>query len=167
MVNGHQTKSRGVVRHFRSINLDKTEVYTFRVQVKCSVEGEEVTDETTILMRSGSEHELDFRPAFASEEIQEEQSADQEQDLADTVVRLHVPPGSIVSLAGNTMKGDGELRTFNTVSLKQGEVSPNYVIRVEMEVDGQTRAHERVVSIVGGTEVDYHFQFESDRLASR
>ena len=65
------------------------------------------------------------------------------------------------------MKGDGELRTFNTVSLKQGEVSPNYVIRVEMEVDGQTRAHERVVSIVGGTEVDYNFQFESDRLASR
>jgi uncharacterized protein (TIGR03000 family) len=167
VVNGHLTKSKGEVRYFRSVDLDAGEIYTYRVQVSYSLNGEERNDEAVIRLEAGTQHQLDFRPNLVSEKSSDDDQESEEVDYADTIVRVHVPQGSVVSLGGNSTSGTGELRTFKTESLRVGQVWQDYVIRVESEIDGEFITQEKTVSIIGGTESDYHFDFTASKLAAR
>ncbi len=167
VVNGHLTKSKGEVRHFRSVDLDAGEVYTYRVQISYSLDGEERNDEAVIRLKAGTQHQLDFRTNLVSEKSSEDDQESEEVDYSNTIVRVHVPQGSVVSLGGNSTSGTGALRTFKTESLRVGQVWQDYVIRVESEIDGEFVTQEKTVSIIGGTESDYHFDFTARKLAAR
>lgn len=167
IVNGHLTKSKGETRYFRSVDLDVGEVYTYRVQVSYSLDGEDLNDEEVVRLKAGTQHHLDFRQNLVSGKASEDEQEKEEIDYADTIVRVHVPNGAIVSLGGNPTKSTGELRTFTTSSLRSGQVWQEYVIQVESEIDGQLVTQEKTVSITGGTEADYYFDFTTSKLAVR
>ena len=167
-VNGQATTSKGNLRHFRSINLGEDEVYTYRIEVSYVVDGIEMTDQAVVKMQAGTNHQLDFQKTLVKENPVDDTGDEEEpKDLSDTIVRIHVPDGAIVSLDGQSTKSVGSMRTFKTASLQAGEVWDDYLIRVEAEVNGGTVIQERFVKIVGGTESDHHFDFTMSSLASR
>ena len=120
-------------------------------------------------MNAGSDHELDFRPSFMKDNPTKE-TVDQQSETEDevnTIVRLHVPDDALVFLADRSTESSGAVRTFKTQSVKAGEVWKDYTIRVEWNENGKKIRKEKKVSIVGGTEADFHFSQETNQLASR
>lgn len=169
VINGHETKSTGETRHFRSVNLDSEETYSYRVVVYLSEGGVDHREEALIQMNAGSDHELDFRPSFMKDNPTKE-TVDQQSETEDevnTIVRLHVPDDALVFLADRSTESSGAVRTFKTQSVKAGEVWEDYTIRVEWNENGKKIRIEKKVSIVGGTEADFHFSQETNQLASR
>lgn len=167
LINDQVTKSTGAVRYFKSINLNEDEIYTYRVKVLYSVNGSEKTEHAMIKMRAGTEHRLDLRPSQTSDLSSEKPKSKNDVNFVNTVVRVHVPEGAQVLLAGKSTQSVGMVRTFKTLSLRQGEIWNDYAIRVQVDIDGERLTEDRNISIIGGTEVDYHFDFGNPKFASR
>ena len=167
IVNGIATESTGPVRHFSSVNLDEDKIYTYKIEVTYAINGLPRTEEASVKMRAGSNHELGFGTNLTSEVSDDSAEGAGEAGKSDTIVRVHVPEGARVLLAGKATESEGPIRTFKTLSLENGEIWNDYLIRVDVDIDGETVSKERLIKIVGGTESDYHFEFPAAMLATR
>ena len=157
-VNGHPTKSDGKIRQFMSRGLKDGFVYTYVVQVSYDLGGEEKTDSKSIKLRAGDIERVVFeKPVVAKKTAVE----------PITVVKLHVPAGAEVSLAGNPTKGSGEVRTFRTKQLKEGQQWKDYTVRVTANVNGRAVSRERTIDVKAGSTTELTFDFDSEEIAQR
>jgi uncharacterized protein (TIGR03000 family) len=157
-VNDMATASTGDHRHYVSRGLRSGVAYTYKLRVEYQQDGKPAVENKLIRLRAGETIDLAFggvEPAAAVE-------------TAQTEVKLHVPAEAKVTLAGAATEQTGELRTFSTSSLKAGQQWDGYVVRVEMERDGQTLVEEKTINIEGGKTYDLTFDFagEAAQVAS-
>jgi len=159
VVNGLETSSRGEVRQFMSNGLKKGMVYTYVVEVTFA-EGEATSTET-VKLRAGTAERLVF-----NEPADPASTVSATVDL-ETVVTLRVPADATVNLAGNDTKGEGDVRTFRTRQLAEGQTWESYTIRVTSMVDGVSVTKEKTIDLVAGSDHDFTFAFDDASLASR
>ena len=87
----------------------------------------------------------------------------------ETALTINVPEGAKVTLAGNTTKTAGTVRTYRTKELRRGESWDNYVVQVEL--NGVVK--EQPIRLIGGDEIALNFNFDeaqtedAAKLASR
>lgn len=157
IVNGFQTKAIGLVRQFKSSGLKPGLVYNYEVEVTYNVDGAERTESKSVKLRSGTSQSL----TFAADDNPAEQAS------VETVVQLNVPADASVTLAGNTTRGDGSVRTYRTSQLKDGEVWSGYIVRVSAEINGKPVSEERTIDLVAGSTNELTFDFGLSKVASR
>ncbi|MGB7348163.1 MAG: TIGR03000 domain-containing protein [Pirellulaceae bacterium] len=163
-VNGHETKSSGSVRQFMSRGLEDGFVYTYVVKVQYDFNGTPKTDSKEVKLRSGQTEQVVFEPAKEDAKPAAEDSAAAAQPVI-TVVKLHVPSGAKVNLAGTDTNGKGEIRTFRTKSLKAGDSWTNYTVRVTANVGGQDVSKEQTVNVAAGSTTELSFDFDAADVA--
>ena len=156
-MNGFQTKAIGLVRQFKSSGLKPGFVYNYEIEVTYNVGGAERTERKSVKLRSGTSQSL----IFAAEEKPAEQAA------VETVVQLYVPADANVTLAGNTTRGDGSVRTYRTSQLKDGEVWSDYTVSVTAEINGKPVSQEKTIDLVAGSTNELTFDFGLSKVASR
>jgi len=149
-VNDRPTTSTGESRHYISRNLMAGRTYAYDLRVEYKLDGKPMVESKTVRLQGGANVDL----AFGSGE----QMVNEAQE-AKTKVTLHVPAGAKVSLAGAETKQTGETRTYITSTLKAGQKWDGYVVRVELERDGQTLTEEKNLSIEGGQNYELSFDF--------
>ena len=159
VVNGLETTSRGEVRQFMSNGLKEGFIYTYVVEVKFA-DGAEPTSKT-IKLRAGSTERLVFTEPESTRAIAAV------GDAPETVVTLHVPADAKVNLAGNDTAGTGDVRTFRTRQLAEGQKWNDYTISVTVTVKGQAVTKEKTIDLVAGSDHDFTFDFADASLASR
>ncbi|TWU42715.1 hypothetical protein Poly41_10150 [Novipirellula artificiosorum] len=164
-VNGHVTTSEGNVRQFMSRGLKEGYVYTYVVHVDYTSDGETMSDSQSIQLRPGDVERVIF-DVPVKEPQPETKAAPANSDVV-TVVKLHVPEGAAVTLAGNVTNGKGSLRTFRTSQLKPGEQWTGYTIHVTATVNGQSVSKERTVDVAAGSTTELTFDFDSNAIARR
>ncbi|WP_146399695.1 TIGR03000 domain-containing protein [Planctomycetes bacterium CA13] len=166
-VNGHATTSDGNVRQFMSRGLQEGYVYTYVVNVDYDFNGENKSESKSIKLRPGDVEQVVFETPQQTEE--QPKTSDNQPETSDvvTVVKLHVPKGAEVTLAGNPTKGQGSIRTFRTTQLKVGEQWTDYTIRVTAVVNGQAVSKERTVNVAAGSNTELTFEFEESSFAQR
>ena len=84
-----------------------------------------------------------------------------------TVVKLHVPQGAEVNLAGNDTKGSGKIRTFRTTALKPGQSWKDYKVVVTARLNGQLTSRQRVIDVQAGSTKELIFDFKDNNVAKR
>jgi len=156
VVNGLETTSVGEIRQFMSNGLKEGYVYTYVVAVSYADTTEPET--RTIKLRAGQAERLVFDAPKISKA---------KPSALETVVVLRVPADAKVNLAGNPTNGSGELRTFRTRQLGEGQTWENYTIEVTADINGQPVTKEKTLSLVAGTSHDFSFDFGNTSIASR
>lgn len=158
-VNGHPTKSLGTIRQFMSTGLEEGYVYKYVVEVKYS--GVETPEKRTVRLKAGSTERLVFAGPRA-ESIVTTKATD-----VETVVTLRVPKDAKVTLAGNETHGAGEIRTFRTRRLGNGDSWSGYTIRVTANINGSEISKEKTLDLVAGANHDLAFDFNASDVAQR
>jgi uncharacterized protein (TIGR03000 family) len=156
-VNDRPTTSMGAERSYVSRGLVGGRTYAYELRVEFTREGEKVVENKTVRLKAGESIDLSF--------------GDGEQVAANaesTDLTLHVPAGAKVTLAGAPTKQTGETRTYSTTTLAPGQEWDGYVVRVELQRDGKTLVEEKTLSIVGGENYEFSFDFaqEAAQVAS-
>ncbi len=156
-VNGHPTTSDGKVRQFMSRGLKDGFVYTYVVEVRYQVDGQEKSESKSVRLRPGDIERVVFDAPVVAKAAAE----------PVTVVKLHVPSDAQVTLAGNATDGSGTTRTFRTKQLKAGQQWAGYTIRVTKLVNGQLVSKERTLDVHAGSTTELTFDFDDSELAQR
>jgi uncharacterized protein (TIGR03000 family) len=157
-VDDYATTSTGGQRRFVARGIQRGETYVYRVRVEFNSGGETVVRNKLASIRAGDVLQLDFTDT--------ERMADQRKTT--TSLTLHVPKSAKVTLAGAPTNQKGERRTFASSALTAGEKWDDYLVRVEVEQDGETLVEEKALTLVGGEKYELTFDFadESPRLAA-
>src|SRR5690606_25694377 len=119
-------------------------------RVEFERDGKPVIEDKLVRIQAGTAVQLAFGGAGA---------ADQQ---AATELKLHVPAEAKVTLAGAATQQTGEVRTYSSTSLQAGQTWDGYVVRVELERDGQTVVEEKTLSIEGGKSYELSFDMTGD-----
>lgn len=159
VVNGLETSSRGEVRQFMSIGLQEGFGYTYVVDVTFA-DGRKATSKS-VKLRAGAAERMVFNEPSVPATIVSASVA------PETVVTLRVPADATVNLAGNDTTGAGDVRTFRTRQLAEGQKWDNYTIRVTAVINGVSRTKEETIDLVAGSEHEFTFAFDDATLASR
>ncbi len=144
-VNGNATTSQGTNRHFVSRGLEAGGSYKFEIRAERIIDGQLVEEFKTLVLVAGRSQEVAFALVAPNAK-------------AETVLTLNVPADAQVVLAGNTTKTGGELRTYRTKELTNGQVWEDYTIVVTHQ--GITK--EKTIRLIGGDELQVSFNFESN-----
>jgi uncharacterized protein (TIGR03000 family) len=160
-VNGLPTKSSGPIRQFMSTGLEVGFVYKYVVEVRYA--DSDKAETRTVRLRAGAAERLVFSGPNADNVVEREAA----QNDLETVVTIRVPADAKVSLAGNDTNGSGEVRTFRTRQLAEGEAWSNYTIRVTATINGSSISQERSLNLVAGSAHELTFDFESADVANR
>lgn len=158
-VNGLPTSSTGPIRQFMSKGLKPGLLYKYEVEVL--FEGADQPVRRTVKLRAGSTERMVFNATDTDPVVQTPSS-----DL-ETVVTVRVPADAKVELAGNETHGQGEVRTFRSRSLADGQRWEDYTIRVTTTVNGSLVSKERTLDLVAGSAHDVSFEFDGTEVASR
>ncbi|QDT09002.1 TIGR03000 domain-containing protein [Stieleria marina] len=164
-VNGHATKSSGSVRQFMSRGLEDGFVYTYVVKVEYDFDGQPTTDSKEVKLRPGQTEQVVFDAQQTTAKPATEDTTVVEAQPVTTVVKLHVPSGATVNLAGTDTNGKGAIRTFRTKSLKAGESWKDYTVRVTATVGGQEVSKEQTVNVAAGSTIELSFDFDAADVA--
>lgn len=148
-VNDRPTTSTGAERSFVSRGLANGRTYAYQLRVEYSIDGKQVVENKTVRLHAGESIDLSFG---AGEQVASE-------GAASTDLTLHVPAGAKVTLAGAVTRQTGETRTYATSSLAPGQEWNGYVVRVELEQNGQTLVEEKTLSLTGGQAYELSFDF--------
>jgi uncharacterized protein (TIGR03000 family) len=148
-VNDRPTTSTGAERSFVSRGLSSGRTYAYQLRVEFTRDGEQVVENKLVRLRAGESIDLSFG---AGEQVAAEAAP-------ATDLTLHVPAEARVTLAGAATTTAGESRTYTTTSLAAGQEWDGYVVRVELERDGQTIVKEKSLTIVGGESYELSFDF--------
>jgi uncharacterized protein (TIGR03000 family) len=155
-VNGLATTSTGSQRRFVSKGLKAGYTYTYELKAEVIRDGETVTETKVTKLRAGQSEDLAFAlPA----------GAESERVAVRTSVKLHVPANARVFLAGNETRSHGEVREFSTTKLAAGELWEKYVVKVEVERDGQVLSQEKTLTLTGGEERELNIDFDAAQVA--
>jgi uncharacterized protein (TIGR03000 family) len=164
-VNGHATKSSGSVRQFMSRGLEDGFVYTYVVKVEYDFNGKPKTDSKEVKLRPGQSEQVVFEKAEEETAPSDDDTASLEPQPVTTVVKLFVPSGAKVNLAGTDTNGKGSIRTFRTKTLKAGDKWTDYTVRVTALVAGQEVTKEQTVDVAAGSTTELSFEFDAADIA--
>jgi uncharacterized protein (TIGR03000 family) len=151
-VNGMLTRTPGTYRQYVSRGLLPGHDYTYEVRVEVERNGRAYSDVRTVNLRAGGARELAFR-------------MNQPLDLAasrrpvETTLTLRVPETARVTLEGHAIAATGEVRTFVTRELPDGERWDGYRVVVEIEQDGRVESSVKTIDLVGGGQHELSFDF--------
>jgi uncharacterized protein (TIGR03000 family) len=148
-VNDRPTTSTGEDRNYVSRGLATGRTYAYKLRIEYAVDGEPIVENKLVRLQAGDAVELSFG--------QGQQLASEEP--AETDLTLHVPADAQVTLAGAATKQTGELRSYTTTALTSGQQWSGYVVRVELERDGQSIVKEKTLDVVGGGSYELTFDF--------
>jgi uncharacterized protein (TIGR03000 family) len=151
-VDGRETASTGVERRFAARDLRDGHAYAYRLRVEFDRDGEKVVENRLVPVKAGDAVELEFGDSLQPANSQ----------AATTQLTVRVPERAKVMLAGTSTNQTGELRTFSTAALAAGTTWENYVVRVEVEEEGQTRVKEQPLTLVGGEKYELTFDFADE-----
>ena len=73
---------------------------------------------------------------------------------SSTSLTLRVPADAKVWLAGNATASSGEVRHFETKTLRAGQAWRNYEIKVATVVDGRERVVSKTIDLAAGDSVE-------------
>lgn len=147
-VNGRPTTSTGIVRQFMSRGLQEGLEYTYNVHVSYVQDGETKTEDRAIKLRSGLVERLVFDAPVVRNPV-------------ETIVQVNVPADAVVVLAGNETVGSGEVRTFRTRQLTEGQSWSDYTVVVRSQIAGQMISKEQTVSVKAGSTTKLTFDFDN------
>jgi uncharacterized protein (TIGR03000 family) len=159
-VNGMLTRTPGTYRQYVSRGLLPGHDYTYEVRVEVERNGRTYRDVRTVNLRAGGSRELVFR-------------RNQPLDLAathrpvETTLTLRVPETARVTLEGHAIAATGEVRTFVTRELPDGERWEGYRVVVEIEQDGRVESSAKTIDLVGGGRHELSFDFAAQHVALR
>jgi uncharacterized protein (TIGR03000 family) len=157
-VNDSLTKSTGDLRRYVSRGLAPGAAYTYRVRAEFVRSGEEISETKTVRLTAGGSASIDFNdPTLA---------APMATNPVETKLTLHVPADAKVFLAGNETQQTGETRHFVTSQLSSGRSWNDYVVRVEVQRNGQVMADEQVLSLTGGESRELVMDLDAPKVAS-
>ena len=160
-VNDSPTTSTGSERSYVSLGLREGMTYSYMIRVKYEdAGGEAVVENKLVKLNAGEVVSLEF--GQGAEEATATAAA---PEPVKTRLKVEVPEDSKVFMAGVPTKQTGELRTFSTTELASGEVWDGYVVRVELDRDGQTMVREQELKIRGGETYELAFSFDSPATA--
>lgn len=158
-VNDNPTTSTGEVRRYISRGLTPGAAYTYRVRAEFNRDGDQVSEVKTVRLTAGGSATLSFEePA---------DDAPLASDPVETKLTLRVPADARVTLAGNETLQTGELRQFITSHLASGQTWNDYVVRVEVERNGQTVAEEKVLDLTGGESLELVMDLDAPKVAAK
>lgn len=149
-VNGVATSSKGGQRTYVSRGLSNGFRYTYEVRVEAKRDGKVVEEVKTVQLRAGENADLAF---------------DLPKGTPETSLTVHVPTDAKVFLGGNETSATGEVRTFTTTGLAEGQEWSNYKIRIEMVRNGETVTREEVISLKSGDDRTLRFDIDSEKVA--
>ena len=165
IVNGHATKSSGSVRQFMSRGLKDGFVYTYVVKVEYDFDGKTKSDSKEVKLRPGQTEQVVFETAKEVTQPSETDTAVVDAQPVTTIVKLNVPSGAKVNLAGTDTNGKGMIRTFRTRTLKVGQSWEDYTVRVTANVGGQEVSKEQTVNVMAGSTTELTFDFDVAEVA--
>ncbi len=152
LVNGIPTRSTGSQRRYVSRNLTPGFDYTYEVRAEVMVDGKPVVQTKTAQLRAGQDVKLNFDMNAANP--------------LETALTLRVPTDARVYLAGNETHGIGSVRTFRTSKLAKGETWSNYLVRVEVQQNGERVSKEETITLQAGEQRELTFDFNIDKVAA-
>lgn len=156
-VNGLATKSTGADRHYVSNGLRYGYSYSYEIRAELVRDGRTVSQTKTVKLGAGADTDVTFELNGEEEQVAEQP--------VNTSLTLHVPADAKVYLSGNETRGNGELRRFSTTKLQAGQQWQDYVVRVEVERNGQALSKEETVSLKGGDARELTFDFDAPQVA--
>jgi uncharacterized protein (TIGR03000 family) len=159
LVNGRETKATGTTRRYVSRGLQPGYNYTYEIKAELERDGQTLTESKSITVAAGEMANVDF----VFEPAQKDPVA---QVPVKTTLILRVPADAKVFLAGRETASTGELREFATTKLAEGATWAQYPVRVEVQRDGRTVAHEQTVSLAAGESREVVIDLGSTQLAS-
>lgn len=151
-VNDLATTSTGTERHFVSRGLKPGRSYSYKLRVQFDRDGKPVTEDKVVRLAAGENIQLAFGGAETADKT------------AQTELKLNVPAGAKVTLAGAATEQTGETRSYTTDSLAPGQKWNGYTVRVELEQDGKTLVEEKTLDIEGGKTYELAFELAGDSL---
>src|SRR5262249_45556477 len=95
--------------------------------------------------------------AFNFEDNQNEKVAEQPNR---TNLTLRVPAEAKVFLAGAETRSSGAVREFSTSKLAAGQEWNDYVVRVELDRNGEKLVNEQKLTLVGGQDRELNVDFD-------
>ena len=157
-VNGLATTSTGTFRRYVSNGLQPGLTYAYEVRAEVVRNGRPISETKTIKLQAGDVSDLEFAMNGSNDE-----------SIASEPVRtsltLHVPADAKVYLSGKETRGFGETRVFSTTKLPLGEQWASYVVRVEVQRDGETLSQEETVDLSGGETRELTIAFDAPQVA--
>ncbi|MEX0586541.1 MAG: TIGR03000 domain-containing protein [Pirellulales bacterium] len=158
-VNGKLTSTPGTQRQYISRDLSPGYRYTYRVKAEINQDGKKLTETKTVEIRAGESKAIgfDFGSAIAEENI--------ESDPA-TRLTVRVPADAKLFLAGRETKSTGELRTFRTARMEDGQTWDNYTVRAIAMRDGREITREKTITLRAGASHELAFDFDAPSIAS-
>ncbi|OYV96127.1 MAG: hypothetical protein B7Z73_01285 [Planctomycetia bacterium 21-64-5] len=157
-VNGLPTTSTGTLRRYVSNGLRWGYNYTYQIRAEIVRDGQTITENKTVKLQAGDKSDVEFALNGSNSDPIANQPV-------RTSVTLHVPADAKVFLSGNETYGDGEVRTFTTTKLAQGQTWGNYVVRVEVERNGRTLSKEESIEVKGGDVLDLSLDVDAPQVA--
>jgi uncharacterized protein (TIGR03000 family) len=151
-VNDRPTTSTGSERNYVSRGLAGGRTYAYKLRVEFERDGEKVVENKLVRLQAGETIDLTFGSG-------EQMAAEQAEP---TNLTVHVPAEAKVTLAGAATQQAGETRTYATSALALGQEWDGYVVRVELERNGETLVEEKTLTIVGGQSYELSFDFAEE-----
>jgi uncharacterized protein (TIGR03000 family) len=152
-VNDLPTTSTGAARQYVSRGLERGRTYSYKLRVEFDRDGKAVVEDKLVRLQAGDAVTLAFggQTALPGASVK-------------TELTLHVPKDASVSLAGAATEQTGEMRTFATTALKNGQHWDDYVVRVELQMDGKTLVEEKTLNIEAGQNYELSFELSGDSI---
>lgn len=169
VVNGAETRSTGADRRYVSNGLQPGRNYTYKVDATFYRGGKPVTETKTVQLTAGATANLVFGDSQSQKESTVSDSKNNDtvaQAPVETKLTVTVPADAKVFLSGSPTRMTGDTRTYTTTKLARGQDWPNYVVRVEVDQDGQKLSQERTITLTAGANQQLTFQFDADKVAS-
>jgi uncharacterized protein (TIGR03000 family) len=148
-VNDKLTTSTGAQRSYTTKGLDPVQRYTYSIRAEFQHNGQPISQTKTATVAVGDLARLSFDP----------------NEPVTTALTVKVPADARVYLAGKETTLTGEQRKFTTTRLPFGQQWANYVVRVEVERDGQKLSKEEKVSLQAGDSREVTFEFPATTVA--
>lgn len=158
-VNGMLTRTPGVYRQYVSRGLVPGSDYTYEVRVEVARNGRTYNDVRTVHLRAGGSTELAFR--------MDQHAPVASLQPAETSLTLRVPETARVILEGRSTEVTGEVRTFVTHELRDGQRWDGYRVIVEFEQDGRVETGAKTIDLIGGGAHELSFDFSPQHVVMR
>jgi uncharacterized protein (TIGR03000 family) len=158
-VNGKLTRTPGEERQFVSRNLVPGYRYSYRIRAEIEREGRTLTDTKVVDVVAGEATRIgfDFESAVADEKPAE---------AAPTKLTIRLPADAKLFLAGKPMRSTGEVRTFTTARMTEGQEWTDYTVRAVAVRDGRTVTQEKTITLRSGRAHELSFTFDAPAVAA-
>ena len=159
LVNGAETAATGSLRRYVSRGLESGRDYKFTVQV---IDADDVEVTRVVAVRAGQVSNVSFLEDAAEQVVDAANAAE-----LTTSLTLHVPADAQVWLAGNATVSSGEMRVFETTSLRAGDAWSRYEVKVVSMVDGVEVEASRLIDLDAGHSLELEIAPGGESLVVR